>query len=53
MKKNKKDLKKDQKRIVKWLKVVIILCIAIIVVELGYILLSYYNRTQSIIYTDI
>ena len=52
MKKNKKDLKKDQKRIVKWLKVVIILCIAIIVVELGYILLSYYNRTQSIIYTD-
>lgn len=52
MKKNKKELKKDQKRIVKWLKVIIILCIAIIVVELGYILLSYYNRTQSIVYTD-
>ena len=52
MKKNKKELRKDQKRIVKWLKVIIILCIAIIVVELGYILLSYYNRTQSIVYTD-
>ncbi len=52
MKKNKKELKNDQKRIVKWLKVIIFLCIAIIVVELGYIGLSYYNRTRSIVYTD-
>ena len=50
--KNKKKLNNDQKRIVKWLKVIIVLCIAIIVLELGYILLSYYNRSNSIVYTD-
>ena len=50
--KNKKKLNSDQKRIVKWLKVIIVLCIAIIVLELGYILLSYYNRSNSIVYTD-
>ena len=52
MKKNKKELKVEQKRLVKWLRVIIVLCIAIIVVELGYIGLSYYNRTKSIVYTD-
>ena len=50
--KNNKKLNSDQKRIVKWLKVIIIICIAIIVVELGYISLSYYNRSNSIVYTD-
>ena len=50
--KNKKKLNSDQKRIVKWLKVIIVLCIVIIVLELGYILLSYYNRSNSIVYTD-
>ena len=50
--KNKKKLNNDQKRIVKWLKVIIIICIAIIALELGYILLSYYNRSNSIVYTD-
>lgn len=54
MKKNKskRELKQDQKKVVKWLKVIIVLCIAIIVIELGYIGLSYYNRNKSIIYTD-
>ena len=54
MKKNKskRELKQDQKKVVKWLKVIIVLCIAIIVIELGYIGLSYYNRSKSIIYTD-
>ena len=53
MKKNKKNnLGPDQKRIVKWLRVIIVLCIAIIVIELGYIGLSYYNRSKSIIYSD-
>ena len=52
MKKNKKELKIEQKKLVKWLRVIIVLCIAIIVVELGYIGLSYYNRTKSIVYTD-
>ena len=50
--KNKKILNNEQKKIVKWLKVIIIICIAIIVVELGYILISYYNRSNSIVYTD-
>lgn len=52
MKKNKKELKVEQKKLVKWLRVIIVLCIAIIVVELGYIGLSYYNRTKSVVYTD-
>ena len=52
MKKNKKDLKVEQKRLIKWLRVIIVLCIAIIVVEVGYIGLSYYNRKNSIVYTD-
>ena len=50
--KNKRELKKDQRKVVKWLRVIIVLCIAIIVIELGYIGLSYYNRNKSIIYTD-
>ena len=52
MKKNKKELKVEQKRLVKWLRVIIVLCIAIIVIEIGYIGLSYYNRTKSVVYTD-
>ena len=52
MKKNKKELKVEQKRLVKWLRVIIVLCIAIIVIEVGYIGLSYYNRVNSVIYTD-
>ena len=52
MKKNKKELKVEQKRLVKWLRVIIVLCIAIIVIEACYIGLSYYNRTKSIVYTD-
>ena len=53
MKKNrKKRINTDQKKIVKWLRVIIVLCIAIIVIELGYIGLTYYNRSQSIIYSD-
>ena len=52
MKKNKKELKVEQKRLVKWLRVIIVLCIAIIVIEAGYIVLSYYNRVNSVIYTD-
>ena len=52
MKKNKKELKVEQKRLVKWLRVIIVLCIAIIVIEAGYIGISYYNRTKSIVYTD-
>ena len=52
MKKNKKELKVEQKRLVKWLRVIIVLCIAIIVIEAGYIGISYYNRTKSVIYTD-
>ena len=53
MKKNKgKSINSDQKNIVKWLRVIIVLCIAIIVIELGYIGLSYYIRSKSIIYSD-
>ena len=52
MKKNKKELKIEQKKLVKWLRVIIVLCIAIIVIEVGYIGLSYYNRVNSVIYTD-
>lgn len=52
MKKNKKELKVEQKRLVKWLRVIIVLCIAIIVIEACYIGLSYYNRTKSVVYTD-
>ena len=52
MKKNKKELKVEQKKLVKWLRVIIVLCIAIIVIEVGYIGLSYYNRVNSVIYTD-
>lgn len=52
MKKNKNALKKDQRSIIKWLRVIIVLCIAIIVIEVFYICLSYYNRNKSIIYTD-
>ena len=52
MKKNKKELKVEQKKLVKWLRVIIVLCIAIIVIEAGYIGISYYNRTKSVIYTD-
>ena len=52
MKKNKKELKVEQKKLVKWLRVIIVLCIAIIVIEIGYIGLSYYNRTKSVVYTD-
>ena len=54
MKKNKtkKDLRVEQKRLVKWLRVIIVLCIAIIAIEVCYIGLSYYNRSKSIIYTD-
>ena len=53
MKKNKKELKVEQKRLIKWLRIIIVLCIAIIVIEAGYIGISYYNRTKSVIYTDI
>ena len=49
MKKNKKEIKKEQKKVLKLLKIIIGLCIAIIVIELGYIGLSYYNRNKSII----
>ena len=52
MKKNKKELKVEQKRLIKWLRIIIVLCIAIIVIEAGYIGISYYNRTKSVIYTD-
>ena len=52
MKRNKKELKYEQARIVKWLRVVVVLCIAIIVIELGFILLSYIRRSNAIIYTD-
>ena len=52
MKKNKKELKIEQKKLVKWLRVIIVLCIAIIVIEVCYIGISYYNRTKSIVYTD-
>ena len=52
MKKNKKELKVEQKRLVKWLRVIIVLCIAIIVIEACYIGLSYYSRTKSVVYTD-
>ena len=51
-KKKEKKLKVEHKRLVKWLRVIIVLCIAIIVVEVGYIGLSYYNRKNSIVYTD-
>ncbi len=51
MKKTKKNVV-DTKRMVKWLRIIIILCITIIAIEIGYIGLSYYNRTKSIIYTD-
>lgn len=52
MKKNKKELKVEQKRLIKWLRIIIVLCIAIIVIEVCYIGISYYNRTKSVIYTD-
>ena len=52
MKKNKKELKVEQKKLVKWLRVIIVLCIAIIVIEVCYIGISYYNRTKSVVYTD-
>ncbi len=52
MKNNKKELKVEPKKLVKWLRVIIILCIAIIVIEVCYIGISYYNRTKSIVYTD-
>ena len=51
MKKTKKNVV-DTKRMVKWLRIIIILCITIIAIEIGYIGLSYYNRTKSIVYTD-
>ncbi len=50
--KNKRELTSEQKKLVKLLKVVVVLCIAIIVVELLYIGLSYYNRKQAVVYTD-
>ena len=50
--KNKRVLKKDQRVIVKWLRVIIVLCIATIVIELGYIGLSYYNRSNATTYVD-
>ena len=52
MKRNKKQLKYEQVRIVKCLKVIVVLCVAIIVIELGFILLSYIRRSNAIIYTD-
>ena len=51
MKKTKKNVV-DTKRMVKWLRIIIILCITIIAIEIGYIGLSYYNRAKSIVYTD-
>ena len=51
-KKKEKKLKVEHKRLVKWLRVIIVLCIAIIVVEVGYIGLSYYYWYNSFVYTD-
>ena len=51
MRKNKK-LSNDQKKIIRWLRVIIVLCIVIIVLELLYIGLNYYNRKNSIVYID-
>ena len=52
MRKNKKDVKKDSKRIVRLLKFIVILCVIIIVLELGFMAITYYNKEQSIVYTD-
>ncbi len=50
--KNKKNLNFDQKRLIKWLKVVICLCLVIILLDLGYIGISFYNKRKNIVYTD-
>lgn len=53
---NKNKIKKvfnfEQKKLVKWLRVIIVLCISIVVLELAYIGLTFYNRNKSIVYTD-
>ena len=54
-KKEKETIKKvttDQAKIVKWLKVIVILCVAIIICELIFIGLKMYNRGQAIAYVD-
>ncbi len=50
MKKNK--LEKGQQKLVKWLRIIIVLCIAIVVVELAYIGLKFYSNNKNIVYTD-
>ena len=52
MRKNKNGVKKDKKKITKWLKIVIILCIIIIVFDLAVIAITYYNKEQAVVYTD-
>ena len=49
---NKKKLSFEQKKIVKWLRVIIILCITIIVLELGYLGINIYLNNKSIRYAD-
>ena len=48
MSKEKRKLSKDQQRIFKWLKVIILICIAIIVLEVIYIIFGIYNRNNNV-----
>lgn len=51
MKKQKK-LSIEQKKLVKWLRVIIVLCIIAIVLELGYIGVRIYINSKSVVYVD-
>lgn len=42
----------DQRKIVKWLKLVIVLCVLILVVEVVFIILKAYQNSQNQIYID-
>ena len=53
MKTKKKKLNKDQKRIIKWLRVIICLCVAIIFLEVLFICITYYNKQKNIVYKDV
>ncbi len=51
-KKEKKVLSKEEKKIIKWLKVVVVLCIAILVLEGAYIGLKIYKRAKNTVYIE-
>lgn len=51
MMKNKK-INPNQKKILKWLKLVMVLCILIVVLELAYIGITYYKNKSKKVYVD-